>query len=68
MFSVTQGVNFAQIGVAVGIIIRIVNDPGSVTPEEWQIVGLALLGIVASITSALNRYSKGDINVAGVRK
>ena len=67
-YSVTQGVNFAQMSVAVGIIIRIWTDPATITAEEWQVVGLAVVALVAAVVGYFDRLSKGDVTVGGFKK
>lgn len=66
-YSVTQQANIAQIVAALGIIVRIFSDSASVTPEEWQIVGIAIVGLVTAGLSYLNRYGKGNVNALGKR-
>lgn len=58
--SITQTANIAQLTLAIGIIVRIFTDTGSVTAEEWQIVGLVFVGMVSSLWSYINRKRKGD--------
>lgn len=67
MFSVTQGTNIASITASVSIIIKIVGG-GEVTPEEWQIVGIAVVTLISSVVSFINRKAKGDVTMLGVKK
>jgi hypothetical protein len=60
-YSVTQTTNYASIAMTIGIMVRIFTDSSSVTPEEWQVVGLAVFGLIATAINAINRHSKGDM-------
>ena len=59
--SITQVANLTQLTLAVGIMVRIFSDPSTVTAEEWQIFGLTLIGLGATIWSFINRASKPDM-------
>lgn len=59
--SITQSTNYASIAMTIGIIVKIFHDPSNVTADEWQILGLALLGLIATITNLVNRQNKGDM-------
>lgn len=59
--SVTQTTNYASLVVTIGIVVRIFTDSSTVTAEEWQILGLAIVNLVMTGISAINRHSKGDM-------
>lgn len=67
-YSVTQGANYAQLAACIGIVVRIWSDPSSISAEEWQMLGLAIVGGIAAIVSAINRHAKGDITAGGFKK
>lgn len=67
-YSLTQGTNIAGFIAALGILVKIFHDPSSVTADEWQIAGIAIVGLFSTAINFINRYRKGDIKISGVRK
>lgn len=67
-YSITQQANLASLIACVGIIMRIVSDPSSISAEEWQLVGMSVVTFVASAISYVNRHMKGDVTGLGKYK
>lgn len=64
--SVTQTTNLTAI---IGVIVMILNHFNiNIGTEELSAVIGAGITIVSIVVSWVNRYKKGDISVAGVRK
>lgn len=66
--STTQATNFASIAGAIVVIVKLFDPSIEIEAGEVAIFLGACAVVISSVISFINRFSKGDVNIVGVRK